>query len=62
MKKEINKEKAIKAEELRAHDMWDTRKHIAFKRKRVYTVLNDETKVRRFLFLLLGNIICFVND
>ena len=29
---------------MRAYDVWDTRKHIAYKRKKVYEVLTDETK------------------
>ena len=44
-------QKKVELEERKAHeldlkiyDLWDVRKHIAFKRKKMYTVLSDDTK------------------
>ena len=39
-----NVEKKEIEDNTRHYDMWDVRKHIAFKRKKNYTVISDQTK------------------
>ena len=44
MKKVELQERKARDNAIREYDLWDVRKHIAFKRKKTFTVLSDETK------------------
>ena len=46
-KKIEDEEKKKNNDKSRHYDLWDTRKHVAFKRKKNYTVISDETKVSK---------------